>query len=243
VADDRQESGWEASAEAWLAWVDHGDPSRELLLDEVMLRECGDVAGRSVLDLGCGEGRFARMLGARGAQVTGLDITGPLLRAARERSPGLALVRATAERLPFRPASFDLVVSYVTLVDISDFRAAIAGVAGVLRPGGRFVVANLSFMSAGTGWLRDDAGRRTAYPLEDYLRERPVALSWAGIRVVNWHRPLDAYMQALLGQGLLLRSFIEPRPADDRFREDPNLEDWYRLPNFVVMAWERPAAD
>lgn len=236
------DNGWTYSAEAYIQKIDEGDPHRELLLDPVMRRLCGEVAGLRVLDDGCGEGRFSRMLASAGAEMVAMDATAGMVRAAQARRLGPEhVVRAPAERLPFRDAAFDLVVSYIVLVDVTDFRSAITEIARVLRPGGRLVVANTSFMSVNTGWLRDREGRRLHYAMDNYLEERPVQLEWAGIRIVNWHRPLSAYMAAFLGAGLRLVEFIEPMPADDSLRDDPRFEDWYRLPNFTVMAWEKPA--
>jgi 2-polyprenyl-3-methyl-5-hydroxy-6-metoxy-1,4-benzoquinol methylase len=235
-------NGWEASARAWIENVDRGEPAREVLLDPVMLELSGDVAGQRVLDDGCGEGRFARKLAAAGAEVVALDFTRPLARAAYERRvPGQLTIRGTAERLPLGSASVDLVVSYLVLVDVPDYRAAIREATRVLRPGGRLVVANTSFMSVAAGWVRDAEGKRLHYPMDHYLEERPIELKWAGIEILNWHRPLGAYMKAFLGAGLVLRDFLEPMPADDSLRDDPYYEDWYRLPNFVVMRWEKPA--
>lgn len=234
------DGGWAASAEAFIRLIDEGAPERALLLDPVMLRLCGEVAGRRVLDDGCGEGRFSRMLAAAGADVVALDRTGVMVRATYERRYGSeGVVWGTGEELPCRAESFDLVVSYIVLVDIPDFRAAIGEMARVLRPGGRAVIANVSFMSVNTGWVRDEGGRRLHYAMDNYLEERPIQLDWAGVRIVNWHRPLSAYMEAFLGAGLRLTEFLEPMPEDDSLRDDPRFEDWYRLPNFVVMAWEK----
>ncbi|MGH2609810.1 MAG: class I SAM-dependent methyltransferase [Tepidiformaceae bacterium] len=235
------DGGWDKSAEAWIANIDRGDPSREKLLDRVMLDLCGDVSGCRVLDDGCGEGRFSRMLAGAGAEVIAVDFTAALARAAHlRRVHGQGTVRATAGCLPFPEATFDLVVSYLVLVDVPDFRPAIREAARVLRPGGRLVVANTSFMSTGTGWVRDADGKRLHYPVDNYLVERPVQVKWAGIDIVNWHRPLSAYIEAFLGAGLALRDFIEPMPKDDSLRDDPYFEDWYRAPNFVVMHWQKP---
>jgi ubiquinone/menaquinone biosynthesis C-methylase UbiE len=146
---------------------------RTMLLDPLMLGMCGDVAGQRVLDLGCGEARFARMLAGRGASVVALDLVPMLLRAAWERSGRReAYVRGTGAVLPFRDARFDLVVSYLTLIDITDFRGVIREAARVLQPGGRLLVANLSFVTASEGWLRDDAGRRLYHRLDRHLEER-----------------------------------------------------------------------
>ena len=54
---------WDEFAPAWIERIrSRGDVSREGCLDEWMLREVGNVAGKDVIDLGCGEGRFSRML-------------------------------------------------------------------------------------------------------------------------------------------------------------------------------------
>ncbi|WP_246799658.1 class I SAM-dependent methyltransferase [Bradyrhizobium sp. CCBAU 51753] len=139
-----------------------------------------------------------------------------MLDTARQRDPSGDYRYGRAEQLEFPDASFDLVVSYITLVDIPDFRAAIREMARVLRPGGALLIANLTgFTSAGAeqGWVRDEAGRRLHFPVDRYLDEFPMSFAWAGIRIENWHRPLSAYMTALLEQGLLLRFLCRTGPG------------------------------
>jgi SAM-dependent methyltransferase len=233
--------GWIDSAEAYIAFQDRGDANRTLLLDPVMLRLCGDVAGKRVLDAGCGEGRFARMLAERGAVVCGIDPIPRMLTAARERGPRRFL-RAIAEHVPFADAAFDLVVSYVTLVDICGYREAIAEMTRVPRPGGALVVANLGFVTAGYGWERAEDGARLHQKIDRYAEEWSQVYEWAGIRIENFHRPLARYMEAYLGAGLTLRAFEEPVPADESLREFHVFEDWFRVPFFTVMRWEKEPA-
>jgi SAM-dependent methyltransferase len=239
------DGGWIASAEAWIKNEDGpGDSNRLLLLDPVMLRACGDVAGKRVLDLGCGEGRFCRMLAARGAKVVGLDLIEEMVRAGRKRGgDNESFVQASGETLPFTDAVFDLVVSYVSLVDIPDFRAAISESARVLKRGGRLVSANLNFASAGlppSPWQRDEAGNRLFFRLDNYAEERSMVLEWIGVKIRNWHRPLSAYMKAYLETGLILREYLEPVPEDQSLKRDRRFEDWFRVPIFDVMVWEKP---
>ena len=85
------DGGWTAFASEYIRFVDEGDSSRTLLLDDVMLEECGNVDGKLVLDVGAGEGRFSRMLAARGARTVALDLFRPMVRAARNRAGGGAL--------------------------------------------------------------------------------------------------------------------------------------------------------
>lgn len=237
-----EDGGWSASAGAWIESVDNGDPSRELLLDPVVWALCGDVRDLRVLDVGCGEGRFARRLTAAGAHVVGLDPIPALLARCRELDAIGTYVLASGERLPVASNGFDLAVAYLTLIDIPDFRAAIREMARALRPGGRLIVANLTGINTSNpeGWIKGAEGERLHFAVDRYLEERPNNVEWKGIRVVNWHRPLSAYMQAYLEAGLELEQFLEPQPSDHDVLQNPGWEDYWRAPYFNVMAWCKP---
>ena len=230
--------GWAESAAAWIADIDErGDFSRESVLDAPMLGRVKDRGFATALDVGCGEGRFCRMLKACGVRTVGIDPTEALLRQARERDPEGDYRPGRAERLEFADASFDLVVSYLTLIDIPDIGAAIPEMARVLRPGGTLLIANLtSFSTAGPAWKQDAAGT-PYFGIDHYLEERAQWVSWRGIRIRNWHRPLSTYMSLLLGTGLQLRHFAEPAPQGG----DPAKADRYRrVPWLLIMEWEKP---
>lgn len=233
------DNGWEVSAQPWLRLMERGDPNRVLLLDEVMLGLCGEVHGLEVLDVGCGEGRFCRMLAARGARTVGIDPTKALIEEARRRQPGGIFHEAMAEALPLPDASVDLVVSYVSLVDIPDYRTAIREMARVVRPGGRVVVANLSSFATATTkfWARDEDGNKLHWTMDNYMTERPARAEWAGMSIVNWHRPLSAYLQAFLGTGLTLEHFDEPMPKLAALKASPGMSDFSRMPHFCTMVW------
>jgi len=233
---------WEESADAWIAEMgEHGDFGRRYVLDPVMLPRALARSPQKVLDVGCGEGRFCRMLKGSGVTcVTGIDPTPGLIRAARARDAGGSYVESSAESLPFGDRSFDLVVSYLSLIDIADLRAAIFEMARVLRPGGALLIANLnSFNTAGGGWIKDGDGQRVHYPIDHYLRERPLLIEYRGIRVVNHHRPLSAYFRELLGAGLRLTYFDEPAPSVEA--SPSRAASYRRVPWFLVMEWTKPS--
>ncbi len=114
--------------------------------------------------------------------------------------------------------------------------------ARVLRPGGALLMANLTgYISAciDQGWVKGSEGEYLYYPVDNYLGEFPLWLEWSGIRIVNWHRPLDAYMTAFLEAGLSLKFFAEPAPVSG---DADHQERARRVPWFVVMEWQRPIA-
>lgn len=220
---------------------ERGDFGRRYVLDPVMLPRALARSPRRVLDVGCGEGRFCRALESHGIATVGIDPTPGLLDAARAHEERGALVRGFAERLPFRTETFDLVVSYLSLIDIPDIEAGITEMARVLAPGGTLLIANLNSFNtacADGGWVKDEEGRRLHYPIDHYLTERAMWIEYRGIRIVNHHRPLSTYLRCLLGCGLTLSYFDEPAPVADA---PPSRADNYRrAPWFLVMEWTKP---
>ena len=106
-------------AEAWIADMgEHGDYGRRHVLDGLMLTRALAVRPALALDVGCGEGRFSRKLAAAGVQVVGIDPTLALIERARTLDPAGDYRIGVAEALPMANASFDLVVTYLTLIDI-----------------------------------------------------------------------------------------------------------------------------
>ena len=139
---------------------EHGDWSRRYVLDAVMLEQALAGTPAEALDVGCGEGRFCRLLNARGIRTVGVDPTPALLERARALDPMGDYRLGIGEALPAEDASYDLVVSYLTLIDIPDYQAAIGEMARVLRPGGSLLVANLT--SFATARVRKPETKTTA---------------------------------------------------------------------------------
>jgi 2-polyprenyl-3-methyl-5-hydroxy-6-metoxy-1,4-benzoquinol methylase len=242
---ERAQEWWDYSADGWLELMGKEDRNRVHLLDPVMLELAGDVVGKDVLDVGCGEGRFCRMLSRRGASTVGVDPTQKLLDAARSKHPEGVYHLARGESLPFEVASFDLVISYIVLIDITDFRSAIREMARVLRPGGCLLIANLNPFATTRerAWYQDENGKKLHLAVEEYFTERSLHAKWGKVSIDQWHRPLEAYMTALIGAGLVLRAYREPRPTMEAVQKEPELWDEYQVPLFHVMLWERPLGE
>jgi 2-polyprenyl-6-hydroxyphenyl methylase/3-demethylubiquinone-9 3-methyltransferase len=144
-----------------------------------IIERLSPLAGRRVLDLGCGKGRFARRLGEHGAEVIALDASSGML----AEAGGLPRVRATARRLPFGPARFDAAIAVEVFEHLAPeaLDHVCAEVLRVLKPGGTFVVVdkNACSVNALRPWLPslvlkwiDERRGRWMYSNCDRVRER-----------------------------------------------------------------------
>lgn len=228
--------GWNESAQAWIAGLENSDDfARPYVLDRPMLDRVRLGRYQRALDVGCGEGRFCRMMQKLGLKTVGVDPTEALLNQARKLDPQGDYILAKAEEMDVPEAGFDLVVSYLSLIDIAGLEAAVACMVNALCANGRLLIANLNpFNTAGFpsgGWRED------GYLLDDYLQERTEWLEWRGIRIQNHHRPMVTYMQAFLQSGLVLSHFDEPSPYGGPSQK---ARKYTRVPYFHIMEWRKP---
>lgn len=235
---DDLEHEWAELAPPFIKKVREGDPVRQGLLDPPMLEACGVVEGLEILECGCGEGRFCRMLVARGAHyVLGLDLSEVMIEAAIDAKSDRDEHRvADVQDLSFlEDETFDLAVSYLNQCDLPDFGANNSEVFRVLRNGGRFIVANLHPMrSAVGGWHRAPDGSKQHVILDDYFDEGERHWTMLEKDLTNFHRTLSTYTDSFTGAGFSIERIIEPTVTPEQLKAYPDLDDELRVPNFII---------
>jgi len=200
-----------------------------------------DLAGRRVVDLGCGFGwfcRFAREAGA--AEVLGLDVSQNMLARARETTadPAIAYRQADLERLDLPPAAFDLVYSSLVLHYIEGLAGLLAGVRGALAPGGRFVFSIEHPLYTAPGnpeWIDG------TWPLDRYLEEGPRTTDWLAKGVVKQHRTIATYLNALIAAGFTILRVEEWGPSDAQITAHPDWVSERQRPPFLLVSAGLPA--
>ena len=230
---------WIDLSKAWIEEARKGkNPTRNGLLDKPMLTACGDVTGKKIIDCGCGEGRFCRILAARGANyVLGVDLCEPMIEAARElQSESSEYCLADVQNLNFiENEMFDLAISYLNQCDVPDLDRNNREVYRILKPGGRFIVANLHPMrSAVGGWHRSDRGDKEHVILDRYFDESDRTWKMMGSEFTNFHRTLSTYISGFLNAGFGIEGIVEPTVNSEQLRDYPELDDELRVPNFIV---------
>lgn len=223
---------WDADAPAYqrahgdflgdvdLLWCPEGLYER----DAGLLGDPAELAGRRVLELGCGAAQGARWLSAQGAQVTALDVSFGQLQQSRllDARSGVAvphLVQADAQRLPLRDGAFDVVVSaFGAIPFVADSAGTMRELARVLRPGGRLVFST----THPTRWaFPDDPGPAGLTATQSYFDRTPYAETGARgeISYVEHHRTLGDRVRELVDAGLVLDDLVEPEWPAGHARE------------------------
>ncbi|MFI5732918.1 class I SAM-dependent methyltransferase [Kribbella sp. NPDC051587] len=227
-------------ADAIEAYDDQGDFSKRHLMNENVLRMLGTVDGRKVLDAGSGEGYLSRLLADAGADVVGVEPATALLARAQkleqERRQGIRYVQADLSTLPEVGQPFDAVVCSMVLLAIPDWQSAMAACVRALKPGGRFVfsITHPAFENLYPTWREHGH-----YQLDRYLDEYEIP----GGLAPDFHRPLSAYVNELIGLGCRVLELCEPRldPQVARDSENDALKSYVALPNFLIISAERDA--
>jgi SAM-dependent methyltransferase len=172
----------------------------------------GDVAGRRILDAGCGSGPLSAALRDRGAVVTGLDSSAGMLQLARRRlGPGADLILADlGSPLPFGDGAFDDVVAALVLHYFQDWTAPLAELRRVLKPGGRLIAAVDHPFAVNI--THREAGRKPDY-FATYNHTAEWTMRGRTARMSFWHRPLHAMTDAFTAAGFRITVISEPPPA------------------------------
>lgn len=230
---------WIDLSEAWIEEARKGKNStRNGLLDKPMLIACGDVTGKRIIDCGCGEGRFCRILAARGANyVLGIDLCEPMIEAAKElQSETDEYCIADVQDLSFiENEMFDLAVSYLNQCDVPNLDSNNREVHRILKKGGRFIIANLHPMRSAVGaWHRSDSGKKEHVILDRYFDESARTWKMMGSEFTNFHRTLSTYISGFLNAGFSIEGIVEPTVISEQLKDYPELDDELRVPNFII---------
>lgn len=236
-AADRPAPGASTSWEAVAGWYDamledRGNDHYEQVILPGTLRLLEPAPGARVLDVACGQGILGRRLAALGVESLGVEASPRLVQAAERRARDEGLDRLCRFRVgdarelsDIPPAAFDGAACVMALANINPLAPVMQAVAAALRPGGSFVwvVTHPAFRSAGQSeWGWDAKTSRQYRRIDGYLSpgQKPIEMNPGKAArgeqtATTWtfHRPLQAYVEAMAQAGLVI----------DRLEEWPSL--------------------
>jgi SAM-dependent methyltransferase len=203
------------------------------------------LAGKRVVDLGCGFGWFCRWAQEQGARaVFGVDLSERMLARAKEMTTADSITYAQAdlETLTLPEAAFDLAYSALALHYLRDLNRIFGTVYRALVPGARFVFSiehPIYMASRKAGWITTEDGRRV-WPVDSYQQEGERATDWLAPGVVKIHRTFGTLLNALIAAGFTIRHVEDWAPTEVSTVAEPDwATDERERPTFLLVAVDR----
>lgn len=215
-------------------------PFHELAIG-ALLEPAGEVGGKEVCDLACGQGIVTRELARRGAHVTGVDLAERLLAIARreeaEAPLGIAYRHDDAQTLMALPdASFDVVTCNLALMDIPHVEALAGTTRRILRSGGIvvFSITHPCIIPPGSWWTAAAEGGPGRHVRGYFTEGYSVPPHAPGVRrrVGTHHRTLATYLNTFARVGFVLQRVAKPRASGHAAQRQPGATE---APMFLVM--------
>lgn len=193
----------ESGGMAWGVWQ----------IPEADLHVLGDVAGRDILEFGCGAAQWSIALAQAGARPVGLDLSERQLEHGRElmAAAGVSfpLVHASAEKVPLPDASFDIVFCDHGAMTFADPYLTVPEVSRLIRPGGLFAFSHSSPIIE-LCWPVD-ADRAGDHLLNDYFGMHRID----DAEQTTFQLPYGEWIRLFRRNGFEIVDLIEPRPEPD----------------------------
>lgn len=229
IGDVAVENDYDGFAEAYTA------ENETSLLNAYYVRPAivdlaGDVAGRRILDAGCGAGPVSVALRDRGAVVSGFDRSAKMVELARQRlgdDVDLRVADITGP-LPYPDGAFDDAVAALVLHYLEDWTAPLAELRRVLKPGGRLIVVVNHPILLKMVHRETDYFATTKWSDEYNFNGQKAVLTY-------WHRPLHAMTDAFTAAGFRTAVISEPPPAPEAHELFP--DEMARFPSGAFLSF------
>lgn len=262
MVGDRVSREWDEASKSWADFIRRGkDYYQEEMNNPATFKMIGNIRGKHVLDLSCGEGYNTRILAKKRAEVIGVDFSEEMIKLARQKEErdelGIKYYVSDAANLKeLESERFDVVTCFMALMDIECYEEAISEVARVLKKNGRFVFSIthpcFEYGSTTVGepvavWKykegAKDAAEKEAVHLEirQYFGITKCEVTWDMKRLVepfqttSFHRTLTDYFQALYRSGFVVTRLNEPKPTSKGVSAHPSLRKHTLIPHSIII--------
>lgn len=245
MKQDSSTIAWNAMGDEWFELAQTGE-ARNCFIMPNMLKFLGNVQGKKILDLGCGEGGYSRELTKRGAQLVSVDCSSKAIEYAISlaRAENLDIehfVRNSNDLFDIESEQFDIVLCSMMLMDCEDFDGTLQEAYRVLKKGGKVFASVLHPCFDGnheTGIGRQGVGIERQVVVKNYFEPKEwTAPLYKGTIPVIWrHRTLEDYVKGFLKAGFIIEDVNEPQATDEQAQISTAMAWLKKIP--LYLYWE-----
>ncbi|APH05652.1 methyltransferase [Bacillus weihaiensis] len=199
----------------------------------------GNIKDKTILDLGCGDGRFGNELLSRGCtSYRGIDGSENMVRVAKDHVSELGgeIQLASLQTIDLKQRQYDLVVSRLVFHYLQDLKTVFRNVYYSLKDDGKFVFSVQHPLLLSSTKSAEALGKKTAWLVDDYFQSGERIEPWIGKNVVKYHRTIEEYFQLLKQAGFTIHDIREGTPSPDFFEDKQEYERRMRIPLFLLFS-------
>ncbi|MCA1054378.1 class I SAM-dependent methyltransferase [Rossellomorea aquimaris] len=217
---------------------DRVDSPNNAIEGPVMWELIDGFEGKSILDLGCGDGSFGKDLLEKGAgHYTGVEGSVQMAEAAERHLDGgnAEVIRETMESFPYPEERFDIVTSRFAIHYVADLLQLFKNVHRTMKNGGKFVFSVQHPLTTSSFDSKQSGDKRGNWIVDDYFIEGERKEPWIDRVVVKQHRTIEHYFEALTQSGFTVTALREGTPRREHFTSEEEFLRRQRIPVVLVF--------
>ena len=215
-----------------------GNAVNEILEQPIIDALIGKVQDKSILDLGCGEGQYGKMLLEQGAKAySGIDGSKNMTDLAAQHLKGMnaQVQQINLEAFEFPSQSFDIVLARLVFHYIEDLRPIFKRIYQSLKEDG-CLVFSVEHPIITSSYRQVHRGvRKESWIVDHYFNTGERDEPWWGINVITYHRTIEDYFYLAKNTGFNIEAIKESKPERSYFEEEEEYNRRMRIPLFLMM--------
>lgn len=225
--------------EGYRALRERDDNHNDLVEQPAITRLLPNVAGLSVLDLGCGYGYNCIDFIERGASsVVGVDISQKMLDVAKNESAHekIRYLKMSMTDVCSLGMKFDFIYSSLAFHYVEDFDSFAKGIYECLNDGGYLLFSQEHPLNTVDGhYIKDENGNVIEFACADYSVQGIRKSFWFVEDFIRYHRTFSGIINPLINAGFVIDALDEPMPSKEAIEKRKSLERYRLKPNFLIV--------